>query len=459
LAQAEAEASRARFWLSFVRLILGGLVAVSSGAMVGAGLWYFASSTADLPDLGPALVTAGGGDQAPATLVPAPDTAPPELLGGDPSEPRLVAQAPEESQSTPAAPAASSAQHPDPQTLPVLVPDESLHLSWMEEPPIEMSDEIAAEIEPQASEAEDAQEPAAGAMDAQTATDQLLRQPSAGQIDIALANLDLESLAPADVVPQTPPAWRRHAVPAAKPFKGPVIALVIDDLGLNRPNTRRTIELPGPLTLAFMTYAETLQTFADKARSNGHELLVHFPMAPRDPRYDPGPNALRAELGKDELARRLAWGLSRFEGFVGVNNHMGRRRSPTAWACPSPFATSSSTTTRTAPPSAASSGSSSGSPSAAARPSVSAIPTTRPSKSWPFGCPRCRSAALRWCRSAPWCARRRAWRSRPAPATPPAEENHTAAPVNPVTMASWSGSSGDTRPWRRKKAMKARLAS
>jgi polysaccharide deacetylase 2 family uncharacterized protein YibQ len=323
LTQAEAEASRARFWLSFVRLILGGLVAVSSGAMVGAGLWYFASSTADLPDLGPALVTAGGGDQAPATLVPAPDTAPPEPLVGDSSEPRLVAQAPEESQSTPAAPAASSAEHPDPQTLPVLVPDESLHLSWMEEPPIEMSDEIAAETEPQASEAEDAQEPAAGAMDAQTATDQLLRQPSAGQIDIALANLDLESLAPADVVPQTPPAWRRHAVPAAKPFKGPVIALVIDDLGLNRPNTRRTIELPGPLTLAFMTYAETLQTFADKARSNGHELLVHFPMAPRDPRYDPGPNALRAELSKDELARRLAWGLSRFEGFVGVNNHMG----------------------------------------------------------------------------------------------------------------------------------------
>ena len=325
MAQAEAEAARARFWLSLVRLVLGGFVAISSGALAGVGLWYFARSTADAPDLGPALVTAGGGDPAPVTLVPAPDVAPsdwtpPDAPDDDSSRPRRVAQAPTESESVTDTPAAPEAQHPDPPALPVLVPDQSLHLSWMEEPPIELSDEIAAEIERQGSDAEDS---SAGAAYAPSVTDELLRKPSAGQIDMALANLDLESLAPADVVPETPPAWRRHAVPAARPFEGPVIALVIDDLGLNRPNTRRTIELPGPLTLAFMTYAETLQTFADRARSNGHELLVHFPMAPRDPRYDPGPNALRAELGKEELARRLAWGLARFEGYVGVNNHMG----------------------------------------------------------------------------------------------------------------------------------------
>ena len=326
MAQAQAEARRARFWLSCVRLVLGGLVAISSGAVAGAGLWYFARSTADVPDLGPALVTAGGGDPETVTLVPAPDVSPadrtaPEPPRTDSREPQLLAQAPEESQSATDAPAGPEAPHPDPQALPVLVPDESLHLSWMEEPPIEMSDEIAAEIERQATQ--EAEDPAAGTTPAPSAAAELLRKPSASQIDLALANLDLESLAPADVVPQTPPTWRRHAVPATKPFDGPVIAVVIDDLGLNRPNTRRTIELPGPLTLALMTYAETLQAFADKARSNGHELLVHFPMAPRDPRYDPGPNALRAELSKDELARRLAWGLSRFEGFVGVNNHMG----------------------------------------------------------------------------------------------------------------------------------------
>jgi polysaccharide deacetylase 2 family uncharacterized protein YibQ len=289
MARAEAEAATARFWLSCIRLILGGLVAVSSGALAGAALWYFAGAGPSMPDLGAALVTAGGGDRTPVTL----------------------------------ALAVPEAKHPDPQAVPILVPDESLQLSWMEEPPVQQGDEIAALIERQSPKADDIQDPEAGTADTQTAAAQLLRKPSVGQIDSALADLDLESLSPVGVVPQNPPAWRRHAVPVAKPFEGPVIALVIDDLGLNRPNTRRTIELPGPLTLALMTYAETLQEFADKARSNGHELLVHFPMAPRDPRYDPGPNALRAELGKEELARRLAWGLSRFEGFVGVNNHMG----------------------------------------------------------------------------------------------------------------------------------------
>ncbi len=318
MARAQAEAASARFWLSFIRLVLGGSVAVMSGALAGATLWYFAGSQPGLPDLGPTLMTAGGGDWAPVTLVPAPDlTSPdlatPETVIAESSTPELVAEAP----------AVPAAKHPDPQAAPILVPDESLQLSWMEEPPIQQSDRIAELIERQRPPAGDAQEPATGATDTQTATAQLFRKPSSGQIDAALTTLDLESLSPADVIPQYPPAWRRHAVPVAKPFEGPVIALVIDDLGLNRPNTRRTIELPGPLTLALMTYAETLQEFADKARSNGHELLVHIPMAPRDPRYDPGPNALRTDLGKEELARRVAWGLSRFEGYVGVNNHMG----------------------------------------------------------------------------------------------------------------------------------------
>ena len=121
------------------------------------------------------------------------------------------------------------------------------------------------------------------------------------------------------------PAWQRFAVPVATPGARPMIAVVLDDLGLNRSGTNRAIELPGPLTLAFMTYAEGLPRMTARARRAGHELMLHLPMAPRDPAFDPGPNVLRAELAPAELARRLDWGLDRFEGFVGVNNHMGSR--------------------------------------------------------------------------------------------------------------------------------------
>jgi hypothetical protein len=151
----------------------------------------------------------------------------------------------------------------------------------------------------------------------------IIAKPSDAEIDAALAELDLAAFVPAGINAGDPPNWRRNAVATPDGPSGPVIAVVLDDLGLNRPNAQRAIALPGPLTLAFMTYAERLPALAAAARAAGHELLVHVPMAPQDPLTNPGPNVLRADLGPEELARRVAWGLTRFDGYVGINNHMG----------------------------------------------------------------------------------------------------------------------------------------
>lgn len=104
-----------------------------------------------------------------------------------------------------------------------------------------------------------------------------------------------------------------------------MIAIVIDDLGVNRSGTRGITALPGPLTLSFMTYAEDLEQQTDAARAQGHELFLHFPMEPMSDSADPGPNALLTGLSDQEIKDRLAWGLDRFDGYVGVNNHMGSR--------------------------------------------------------------------------------------------------------------------------------------
>jgi uncharacterized protein len=123
-----------------------------------------------------------------------------------------------------------------------------------------------------------------------------------------------------------PPAWVRFAVPPPPRAAGrPMIAIVIDDLGLDRRRTERTIALPGAVTLSFMTYAQDLDRQTAEARAHGHELLVHMPMEPMNGALDTGPNALRVGLPPQELQRRIEWGLSRFQGFVGINNHMGSR--------------------------------------------------------------------------------------------------------------------------------------
>jgi uncharacterized protein len=121
------------------------------------------------------------------------------------------------------------------------------------------------------------------------------------------------------------PAWVRYAVPSPAVGNRPMIAVVIDDLGVDRKRSERVTTLPAPLTLAWMTYADNLRPITQAARQRGHELMVHVPMQPQSESYDPGPDVLEVGLPTEEVRRRLRWGLSRFDGFVGINNHMGSR--------------------------------------------------------------------------------------------------------------------------------------
>jgi len=135
--------------------------------------------------------------------------------------------------------------------------------------------------------------------------------------------------APAQAAPDRPaaaaPAWLAYAVPSAPAHGRPVVAVVIDDMGLNRALSRRAVALKGPVTLSYLPYGEELAAQTEDARQRGHELLVHVSMAPEGQGADPGPNALVPSLAPAEIERRLDWALSRFSGYVGINNHEGSR--------------------------------------------------------------------------------------------------------------------------------------
>ena len=117
----------------------------------------------------------------------------------------------------------------------------------------------------------------------------------------------------------------KNAVAAAIPDGRPMIAVVIDDVGLDRHRSRRAMALPAPVTIALMAYAGDARDQAETARTAGHELIVHLPMEPYDKSANPGPNALLSDLSALEFTRRLDWNLSQFSGYVGINNHMGSR--------------------------------------------------------------------------------------------------------------------------------------
>jgi uncharacterized protein len=133
------------------------------------------------------------------------------------------------------------------------------------------------------------------------------------------------ALPPPDDAAQPPALWQQNAIAVAPTEGKPMIAIVLDDVGVNRRGAHKAIALPGPLTLSFMTYADGLPEMTAEARRAGHELMLHVPMQPLSDAMDPGPNVLRDDLPRAELMQRLGWGLARFDGFVGINNHMGSR--------------------------------------------------------------------------------------------------------------------------------------
>lgn len=121
------------------------------------------------------------------------------------------------------------------------------------------------------------------------------------------------------------PAWKRYAALSPDPDGRPMIAIVIDDVGLNMQRVRDLNALPALLTLSFLPYAPGLQEKVDIARSEGNEVMLHLPMEPTNGSVNPGPDALLTSLDEGELLRRTRDNLDRFTGYVGVNNHMGSR--------------------------------------------------------------------------------------------------------------------------------------
>ena len=111
--------------------------------------------------------------------------------------------------------------------------------------------------------------------------------------------------------------------------ESPWLVIIIDDLGVDQERSREIVDMIGPYSLSFLPYGRNLQSLVDRARQSGHDILLHLPMEPLDKAADPGPNALRVGAAPWQLQQRIDWALQRFEGFSGLNNHMGSRF--TAW--------------------------------------------------------------------------------------------------------------------------------
>ncbi|MEM6913832.1 MAG: divergent polysaccharide deacetylase family protein, partial [Pseudomonadota bacterium] len=101
-----------------------------------------------------------------------------------------------------------------------------------------------------------------------------------------------------------------------------LLAIVIDDMGLDWARFRAVMAIDAPLTLSFLPYGKDAQAMLDIA-ADQHDVLLHLPMQPFGD-LDAGPD--QVTLGKDAAVRRqVNNNLEKLTGYHGVNNHMGSR--------------------------------------------------------------------------------------------------------------------------------------
>ncbi len=125
------------------------------------------------------------------------------------------------------------------------------------------------------------------------------------------------------------PLWEQNSVKtSALPENKFFIAVIIDDMGIDKPRSDAIIEIPAPLTVSFITYAKDIKPQADKARKNGKEIMLHVPMQPTNPKIDSGPNTLTVTMNQKDISdvfKKTIYPLIKSLKPAGANNHMGSK--------------------------------------------------------------------------------------------------------------------------------------
>ncbi len=139
--------------------------------------------------------------------------------------------------------------------------------------------------------------------------------------------LEKESIVQEHAVEEILPEKITRVITPNKPeaMAKPKIAIVIDDVGVNLNQSRVAMSLPKEVTLAFLPYAKNVRDMAAKAKAKGHEIIIHIPMEAMSSDVPLGGLALRSNMDTTSFNQEFEKIAASFDGYSGVNNHMGSK--------------------------------------------------------------------------------------------------------------------------------------
>lgn len=100
------------------------------------------------------------------------------------------------------------------------------------------------------------------------------------------------------------------------------LSIVIDDFGYRLHNERQVLAMPTAISVAVLPNAPNAREMATEAHQQGHEVLIHLPMAPMS-KQPLERDTLRPDMSSEEIQRILRDAVSKVPYAVGLNNHMG----------------------------------------------------------------------------------------------------------------------------------------
>ena len=125
----------------------------------------------------------------------------------------------------------------------------------------------------------------------------------------------------AEPVPPAAPSVRKTPPPAS----GPMVSIIIDDMGFKDKVCVELIGLDLNLSFAFLPFGPHTADQLALAHAKKRDILVHVPMEPQDSQWVPGQGALFTAMNAREIRQTLEQDIAAIPHAVGVNNHMGSR--------------------------------------------------------------------------------------------------------------------------------------
>lgn len=114
--------------------------------------------------------------------------------------------------------------------------------------------------------------------------------------------------------------------PAAAIPDGPLLAIIMDDLGRSTNTARILASLPQPVTFSVLPDEPQAVDVAEIAYAAGREVMLHVPMEPQGyPAVNPGRDALFVKNSVAEIRHNFDLLLAKIPHVIGTNNHMGSR--------------------------------------------------------------------------------------------------------------------------------------